>query len=170
MKKRINPTAYANDNINNDGINNDVALKITIEPTCFVKKGRGKIIRQKDIKTPKEILIQMRENTIELADEEIVKLAKKILKSGNDLIKASNNEANITYCKQVISSLPKNSYTCYSCIRNELIPYLSNNGIRDRAITIALKELVEEGFLEEVEFYHYYKKVKGYKVIKPVEF
>lgn len=169
MKKRINPTV-APEAVNNSYINNDWTLKITVKPSAFVEKGRGKIIRQVDIKTPKELITSIKENTTELENDEIIRIAKKILKSGNDMIKASNNEANIDFCKKVILSLPINSYTYYSYMHDELIPHLEKEGIRDRAITIALRELINEGFLEEVEFYHYGKKVKGFKVIKSDEF
>jgi len=169
MKRRNNPVAYVNENVDNN-INNDRVSRMTIMPSSFVEKGRNKIIRQVDVKTPKEIILQIEENITELENDEIIRIAKKILKSGGDIIVATNNEANIDYCKKAILSLPKDSYTYYTILRNELTRYLGV-GIKDRAISIALKELVEDKFLEEVEFYtHDRKKVKGYKVIRPVEF
>lgn len=168
MKKRNNPTVECV-NVDNN-VNNDRVSRMTITPLSFVEKRRNKIIRERDVKTPREILAQIEENTTEMKDCEIIELAKKILKSGSDKIVATNNEANIDYCKRAILSLPKDSYTYYGILRNELIRYLGV-GVKDRAITIALKELVEDKFLEEIEFYaHDRKKVKGYKVIKPVEF
>jgi hypothetical protein len=169
MKRRNNnPTiAYANVYNNVDG---DRVSRMTITPSSFVEKGRNKIIRQVDVKTPKEIILQIEENTTELENDEIIRIAKKILKSGRDMIVATNNETNIDYCKKAILSLPKDSYTYYSILRNELAKYLGA-GIKDRAISIALKELVEDKFLEEIEFYtHDRKKVKGYKVIGVEEF
>lgn len=166
--KKINPTvAYVN--VDNN-VNNDRVSRMTITPVSFVEKGRNKIIRERDVKTPREILAQIEENTTEMTDWGIVGLAKRILKSGSDKIVATNNEANIDYCKKAILSLPKGSYTYYSILCDALIGYLGV-GIKDRAITIALKELVEDKFLEEIEFYvHDRKKVKGYKVIGVDEF
>jgi hypothetical protein len=169
MKRKIYPTV-AHESVNNNYINDDWTLKITVKPSVFVEKGKSKIIREADIKTPKELIAAIKENTAELENDEIIRIAKKIIKSGNDTVKAFNNEANINFCKQVILSLPINSYTYYSYMHDELIPYLKKGGIKDRAITIALRELLDEGFLEEVEFYHYSRKVKGYKVIGVEEF
>jgi hypothetical protein len=148
----------------NEETYNELIYKTTVVPTSFIKKGRSEIIRQVNVKTPKEILAQMTEDITNMTDEKIIKMAKGIVKSGADMIKASNNEENITFCKKFISHMPKDSYTYYYILREELIPYLNNEGILERAISIALKELVQEGNLEKIDFYVYGKKINGYKV------
>lgn len=153
----------------NEETYNELIYKTTVVPTSFVKKRRSGIIRQANVKTPKEILAQMTEDITNMTDEKIVKMAKGIVKSEGDKVKAFNNEENISFCKKFISSMPKDSYT-YSCVlREELMEYLGA-GIKDRAISIALKELMQEGVLEKIDFYVYGRKINGYKVIKTEEF
>lgn len=146
----------------NKEVFNDLVSRTTVVPTAVGKKGRNRIIRKANVKTPKEIISQITDTNI-MTDEKIIELAQKILKSKSDMEKADNNETNIAFCKGIIKHFPKGSFTYYAILCKGIIKYLGD-GIRERAITIALRELVEEGFLEEAIFYINYTMVNGYKV------
>ena len=146
----------------NEEVFNDLICRTTVVPTAVGKKGRNEIIRKANVKTPKEIMSQITDITV-MSDEKIIEIAQKVIKSKSDMEKADNNEENIAFCKGIIKHFPKGSFTYYAILRKELINYLEK-GIRDRAITIALRELVEEKFLEEVIFDANGKRRNGYKV------
>ena len=146
----------------NTEVFNDLISRTTVVPTAVGKKGRNKIIRKANIKTPKEIITQITDTSV-MTDEEIIEIAQRVIKSKSDMKKADNNETNIAFCKGIIKHFPKGSFTYYAILCKGIIKYLGE-GIRERAITIALRELMEEGFLEEAIFYINYTMVNGYKV------
>ena len=120
-------------------------MTLTVSKDDFKVINRQRCLRQSDIKSVKELFISM-ENAVD--DEELLTIAKQMVKNCKRNEKARHNEYNVNLFKK---SLVKHTstgdmLTLYSACRLLCECDTDDNGSRYYALLAALDDLTKEGY------------------------